>query len=185
MNRDRITALYEQILEEIGEDPEREGLIRTPARAAGAMEYLTSGYRTDVDKLINNAIFESDIKETIVVKDIELFSMCEHHMLPFIGRCHVGYIPDGKIIGLSKVARVVDVFARRLQVQENLTIQIARCLKEKINARGVAVFVEARHLCMMMRGVEKQHSVMRTTAMLGAFENDAALRSDFFRMIES
>lgn len=183
MDEKAVSKLYRAIIEDIGEDPERDGLVKTPKRAAKAMSFLTSGYRADVDDIINNAFFDSPAEEMVLVKDIELFSLCEHHLLPFIGRCHVAYLPSGKVLGLSKVARLVDVFARRLQVQENLTNEIAACLMEKVEARGVAVFIEARHLCMMMRGVEKQHSLMRTSAMLGDFKKDLALRNEFYQMI--
>ena len=155
--------IYKKLLKIVGEDSKREGLRATPRRAAKAFEYLTAGYKKDPQEVINNAIFESDNDEMIIVKDIELYSLCEHHLLPFFGKCHVGYIPNGKIIGLSKVARVVDIFARRLQVQENLTKQIAETLMQSTGARGVAVVIEAKHLCMMMRGVEKQNSTMITS----------------------
>jgi len=145
------------LLEAIGEDPEREGLVRTPSRAARAFEFLTAGYRQSLDDLVNGAIFESEASEIVLVKDIELYSMCEHHLLPFIGKAHVAYIPEGKVIGLSKVARIVDMFARRLQIQENLTMQIADALMQSLHPRGVGIVIEAKHLCMMMRGVEKQN----------------------------
>ena len=160
IDNQRVEALeevYRNLLEAIGEDPERQGLQRTPIRAARALEFLTQGYRQNLDEIVNEAIFDSDASEIILVKDIELYSLCEHHMLPFIGRAHVAYIPNGKVIGLSKVARIVDVFARRLQIQENLTTQIAESLMDALHPSGVAVVVEAKHLCMMMRGVEKQN----------------------------
>ena len=157
-----METLFKKILQEIGENPQREGLRATPKRAAQAWQYLTQGYNKDIKKVINNAIFQSDDDEMIIVKDIELYSLCEHHLLPFFGKCHVGYIPNGKIIGLSKVARVVDVFARRLQVQENLTKQIAETLMQSTQAKGVGVVIEAKHLCMMMRGVEKQNHTSRS-----------------------
>src|SRR5947199_2133140 len=169
---ERIEALaeaYRNLLEAIGEDADREGLRRTPIRAARALEFLTQGYRQNLSHIVNDAVFESDASEIILVKDIELYSMCEHHLLPFIGRAHVAYIPNGKVIGLSKVARIVDVFARRLQIQENLTTQIAESLMRRLEPSGVAVVVEAKHLCMMMRGVEKQNSVMKTSCLLGVF----------------
>jgi GTP cyclohydrolase I len=175
---------YKQIIEAIGEDPNREGLIKTPERAARAMEFLTRGYSQDIDELINNALFEADTKEIVLVKDIELYSMCEHHLLPFIGKAHVAYIPDGKVLGLSKVARIVDVFARRLQIQEKLTKQIADTIQKYTGAVGVAVVIEAQHLCMMMRGVEKQNSVMVTSAVLGEFHDDPATRAEFFSLIK-
>jgi GTP cyclohydrolase IA len=173
-----------ELLEAIGEDPQREGLLRTPTRAARAFEFLTNGYRQSLDDVVNGAIFESDTSEIILVKDIELYSMCEHHLLPFIGRAHVAYIPQGKVIGLSKVARLVDVFARRLQIQENLTMQIADALMKTLHPSGVGVVVEAKHLCMMMRGVEKQNSSMKTSCLLGTFKEDARTRSEFFSLLK-
>ncbi|HEY4757085.1 MAG TPA: GTP cyclohydrolase I FolE [Chthoniobacterales bacterium] len=172
-----------ELLNAIGEDPQREGLVRTPTRAAKAFEFLTNGYRQRVDEVVNGAIFESDASEIIMVKDIELYSMCEHHLLPFIGRAHVAYIPQGKVIGLSKVARLVDVFARRLQIQENLTMQIADALMKTLHPAGVGVVVEAKHLCMMMRGVEKQNSVMKSSCLLGSFKHDARTRSEFLSLL--
>lgn len=174
---------YLDILKAIGEDPGRDGLADTPARAANAMRFLTQGYRMDIDEVINNALFESDNDEMVIVKDIELYSMCEHHLLPFIGKCHVAYIPAGKVIGLSKIARVVDVFARRLQIQENLTQQIASCIIERTDAAGAAVIIEAQHMCMMMRGVQKQNSVMTTSCMLGVFRTQARTRNEFLSLI--
>ena len=175
---------YRNLLEAIGEDVDREGLRRTPVRAAQALEFLTQGYRQDLDEIINDAVFASDASEIILVKDIELYSLCEHHLLPFIGRAHVAYIPNGKVIGLSKVARIVDVFARRLQIQENLTTQIAESLMRCLEPSGVAVVVEAKHLCMMMRGVEKQNSVMKTSCLLGTFKDDARTRSEFLSLLK-
>ena len=172
-----------QLLQAIGEDPNREGLLRTPTRAARAFEFLTNGYRQSLDDVVNGAIFESDASEIVLVKDIELYSMCEHHLLPFIGRAHVAYIPNGKVIGLSKVARLVDVFARRLQIQENLTMQIADALMKTLHPAGVGVVVEAKHLCMMMRGVEKQNSIMKTSCLLGSFKEDARTRSEFLALL--
>ena len=180
-----LDSLYEQIIRGIGEDPGRDGLAKTPQRAARAMEYLTRGYQQTVDEVINGAIFESNNDEMIVVKNIELYSLCEHHLLPFIGKCHVAYIPTGKVIGLSKIARVVDMYARRLQIQENLTKQIADTLMEAIQPSGVGVIIEAKHLCMMMRGVEKQNSMMTTSMMLGSFRNHDRTRSEFLRLIRS
>ena len=174
---------YEKIIKAIGEDLTRDGLVDTPRRAAKAIEFLTSGYRRSVDEVVNGALFESDCNEMVVVSDIELYSMCEHHMLPFIGRCHVAYIPTGKVLGLSKVARIVDLYARRLQIQESLTTQIANTVQAVTGAEGVAVIIEARHMCMMMRGVEKQNSVMRTSAMLGVFKDNQATRSEFLALI--
>ena len=179
----RMEESFLQLLQAIGEDPNREGLLRTPTRAARAFEFLTNGYRQSLDDVVNGAIFESDASEIVLVKDIELYSMCEHHLLPFIGRAHVAYIPNGKVIGLSKVARLVDVFARRLQIQENLTVQIADALMKTLHPAGVGVVVEAKHLCMMMRGVEKQNSVMKTSCLLGIFKEDARTRSEFLSLL--
>jgi GTP cyclohydrolase IA len=181
---DRIANAYRELLQAIGEDADREGLRRTPDRAARALEFLTQGYRQSLDEIINGAVFESSASEIILVKDIELYSLCEHHLLPFIGRAHVAYLPNGKVIGLSKVARIVDVFARRLQIQENLTTQIAESLMRCLEPSGVAVVVEAKHLCMMMRGVEKQNSVMKTSCLLGTFKDDARTRSEFLSLLK-
>ncbi|MBP1635538.1 MAG: folE [Acidobacteria bacterium] len=177
--------LIRQLLTEFGEDPEREGLRETPRRVEHAFRFLTGGYRADVDKVLNNALFTVDYSEMVIVKDIDFYSLCEHHLLPFFGRCHVAYIPNGKVIGLSKIPRLVDVFARRLQVQERMTSQIAETIDQKINPLGVAVVIEARHLCMAMRGVEKQDSVAVTSAMLGAFRNSARTRTEFLELIRS
>ena len=181
---DKITGAYRQLLHSIGENVDREGLRRTPDRAARALEFLTQGYRQNLGEIINGAVFESGASEIILVKDIELYSLCEHHLLPFIGRAHVAYLPAGKVIGLSKVARIVDVFARRLQIQENLTTQIAESLMNCLQPSGVAVVVEAKHLCMMMRGVEKQNSVMKTSCLLGTFKEDARTRSEFLSLLK-
>src|SRR5437879_9856659 len=181
---DRIAKAYRELVHWFGEELEREGLRRTPDRAVRALEFLTQGYRQDLDEIINDAVFESDASEISLVKDIELYSLCEHHLLPFIGRAHVAYIPNGKVIGLSKVARIVDVFARRLQIQENLTTQIAESLMGCLEPAGVAVVVEAKHLCMMMRGVEKQNSVMKTSCLLGVFKEDARTRSEFLSLLK-
>ena len=181
---DRIANAYRELLQSIGEDIDREGLLRTPDRAARALEFLTQGYRQNLEEIINGAVFESSASEIILVKDIELYSLCEHHLLPFIGRAHVAYLPNGKVIGLSKVARIVDVFARRLQIQENLTTQIAESLMNCLQPSGVAVVVEAKHLCMMMRGVEKQNSVMKTSCLLGTFKEDARTRSEFLSLLK-
>lgn len=178
-----MDQFFKKLLIEIGEDINREGLRATPVRAAKAYQYLTKGYKDDIKKIVNNAVFESDNDEMIIVKDIELYSLCEHHLLPFFGKCHVGYLPTGKIIGLSKIARIVDVYARRLQVQENLTKQIAECIMDVTKAQGVAVVIEARHLCMMMRGVEKQNSLMKTSCMLGYFRTQNSTRSEFLSLI--
>ncbi|MBD3403357.1 GTP cyclohydrolase I FolE [candidate division GN15 bacterium] len=174
---------YRELLEGIGEDIKREGLRDTPKRAAKALEFLTHGYQADVDVIVNSAVFESDTSEMVVVKDIEMYSMCEHHLLPFFGKAHVAYIPDGKVIGLSKLARIVDVYARRLQIQENLTRQIADTIQKYTNAKGVGVVIEAQHLCMMMRGVQKQNSVMTTSCVLGEIHEDPATRAEFFSLI--
>ena len=174
---------YAAIIEAVGEDLARPGLVDTPQRAAKAMEFLTKGYRESIDGIVNNALFPSQARDMVIVKDIELYSLCEHHMLPFIGKCHVGYIPDGKVLGLSKIARIVDVFARRLQIQENLTAEIAHTIEEVTGASGVGVVLEAKHLCMMMRGVEKQNSLMRTSSMLGLFRSNQATREEFLDLI--
>lgn len=178
-----MESSFRELLECVGEDPERQGLVKTPNRAARAFEFLTNGYRQSLDDLVNNAIFDSEASEIVLVKDIELYSMCEHHLLPFVGKAHVAYIPNGKVIGLSKVARVVDMFARRLQIQENLTIQIADALMKTLHPTGVAVVIEAKHLCMMMRGVEKQNSVMKTSCLLGSFKEDGRTRSEFLALL--
>ena len=175
---------YLKILQEIGEDPTRPGLVDTPARAAKAMQFLTQGYTMNIEEVVNGALFPSDNDEIIIVKDIELYSMCEHHMLPFIGKCHVAYLPKGKVIGLSKIARLVEVFARRLQIQENLTSEIANCIVEQTGAAGAAVIIEAKHMCMMMRGVQKQNSVMTTSCMLGAFRNSPTTRNEFLSLLK-
>jgi GTP cyclohydrolase IA len=179
-----MEELYRQLLMSIGEDISREGLRDTPRRASKAMEYLTQGYKMNLDEVINNALFETDVKEMVLVKDIELYSMCEHHLLPFIGKCHVGYLPNKKVLGLSKVARIVDVFARRLQLQERLTKQIADTIQHYTNSHGVAVVIEAQHLCMMMRGVEKQNSIMKTSCILGDFCDVPSTRAEFFSLIK-
>lgn len=175
--------LFAQIITQIGEDITRPGLQDTPLRAAKAFTYLTKGYGQSLEEVVNGALFPSDASEMIIVKDIELFSMCEHHLLPFIGKVHVGYIPSGKVLGLSKVARIVDMFARRLQIQEQLTHEIAMTIQEVTGAVGVGVIIEAKHLCMMMRGVEKQNSVMKTSAMLGNFRSNSATRTEFLSLL--
>jgi GTP cyclohydrolase I len=174
---------FKSILEQIGENPAREGLMDTPSRAAKAMAFLTRGYDQTLEQVVNEALFESETSEMILVQDIELYSMCEHHMLPFIGKCHVAYVPTGKVLGLSKVARIVDMFARRLQIQENLTKQIAEAVQEVTDAAGVGVIIEAQHMCMMMRGVEKQNSVMKTSVMLGTFRDNQSTRMEFLSLI--
>jgi GTP cyclohydrolase I len=173
---------FKKIIEMIGEDPNRAGLRDTPKRAAKAFQFLTQGYQQDIEKIVNGALFPSDDDEMIIVKNIELYSLCEHHLLPFIGKCHAAYIPNGKIIGLSKIARIVDLHARRLQVQENLTKEIAKTLFDVTHALGVGVIIEAQHLCMMMRGVEKQNSIMSTSMMLGSFREDQRTRSEFLSL---
>jgi GTP cyclohydrolase I len=180
-----MEKLYREIIKSIGENPEREGLKKTPRRAAEALRYLTKGYKADLNKVINNAIFKVDTDEIILVKNIELYSLCEHHLLPFLGKCHVAYIPRGRAIGLSKIARIVDVYARRLQVQEKLTKQIADALMKSLKPRGVAVVIEAQHLCMMMRGVEKQNSVMTTSCVLGVFRKNQTTRGEFLSLLKS
>jgi len=179
----KLAAYYQSIITELGEDPQRDGLLNTPMRAAKAMQFLTRGYQQDLDTVVNGAIFESDNDEMVIVKNIELYSLCEHHLLPFIGKCHVAYLPTGKVIGLSKIARIVDMYARRLQIQENMTKQIAEAILQVTNASGVGVIVEAKHMCMMMRGVEKQNSVMTTSVMLGAFRNETATRMEFLDLV--
>jgi GTP cyclohydrolase IA len=178
-----MDKLIRQMLIKMGEDPEREGLKKTPQRVRKAYEFFTQGYRENPTKIISAAIFEEQCNHMIIVKDIEFYSMCEHHMLPFFGKCYIGYISKNKVYGVSKLARVVDCFSRRLQVQERLTQQVARILKDTINAEGVGVVMEARHLCMMMRGVQKQNSVMVTSAMLGSFHDDPATRTEFLDLI--
>jgi GTP cyclohydrolase I len=178
-----IEKEVKSILLKLGEDPEREGLIKTPERVAKSFAFLTSGYSQSLEKVVNGALFEAESDDMVIVRDIEFFSMCEHHMLPFFGKCHVGYIPDKKIIGVSKVARIVEMFARRLQIQERLTREIAHAINDILGCRGVGVVIEAQHLCMQMRGVEKQNSVMTTSSMLGIFRRELATRNEFTRLI--
>ena len=180
---EELAGSYRAILQGVGEDPQREGLLDTPKRAAKAMQYLCHGYRQSLEQIVNGALFESDNDEMVIVRDIELYSLCEHHLLPFIGKAHVAYIPTGKVLGLSKVARIVDMFARRLQIKENLTRQIADAIASVTGAAGVAVVIEAKHMCMMMRGVEKQNSVMSTSVMLGAFRESCNTRQEFLQLI--
>lgn len=175
---------YRAILQAIGEDPDREGLKRTPYRAQEAMKFLTKGYHQNLDELLNNAIFEEDYDDMVIVRDIEFYSLCEHHLLPFYGRAHVAYIPNGKIVGISKVARIVDMFARRLQVQERLTLDIAGAMQQALQPKGVAVVTEAKHMCMLMRGVEKQNSMVTSSHVLGQFREDRATRGEFMRLLE-
>ena len=178
-----MTRLVSQLLRALGESPSRNGLLKTPERVAKALLFMTRGYHEDIERLLNGALFPIEYDEMVIVKDIDFFSMCEHHMLPFFGKCHVGYLPNKKVVGLSKIPRVVDAFARRLQVQERLTTQIAETLKRKLDAHGVAVVMEARHLCMMMRGVEKQNTLAVTSSMLGAFRTQEQTRNEFLKLI--
>ena len=180
----RVEKSFQALIRAIGEDPNREGLRNTPDRSARALKFLTQGYQSRLEDVVNGAIFESDNDEMVIVRDIELYSLCEHHLLPFFGRAHVAYLPDRKVIGLSKVARIVDMFARRLQIQENLTQQIATSIQKVTKAKGVGVVIEAKHLCMMMRGVEKQNSSMTTSAMLGRFREDHRTRTEFLTLIQ-
>ena len=182
---EKLVSHYHGVIEMIGEDAEREGLIKTPHRVAKAMQFMTQGYKQDAVAILNGARFKEDVSEMVLVKDIELYSMCEHHMLPFFGKAHIAYIPNGYITGLSKLARVVDVFSRRLQVQERLTTQILQAIKQSLNPMGVAVVIEAKHLCMMMRGVQKQNSVTTTSAFDGEFLNNHVTRNEFLKLIAS
>lgn len=175
---------WKQIIEAIGEDTTRPGLVDTPERAAKAFAFLNRGYNQDLETVVNDALFPSDSSEMVLVQDIEMYSLCEHHLLPFVGRCHVAYLPQGKVLGLSKVARVVDMFARRLQIQEQLTLQIAQSIEQVTGALGVGVIIEAEHMCMMMRGVEKQNSVTKTSAMLGSFRDDSKTREEFLSLLQ-
>ena len=180
---DTMTDRFRDIITLLGENVQREGLVKTPERAAKAFYFLTRGYRQDISELINEAVFTSDTDEMVIVRNIEMYSMCEHHMLPFIGKCNVAYLPNGKVLGLSKIARIVDFFARRLQIQEVLTKQIAECVQSAINGKGVGVGIEAQHMCMMMRGVEKQNSTMTTSCMLGNFRSHPQTRNEFLRLL--
>ena len=182
--RKKLEANTKNLLELLGEDPSREGLINTPKRVAKAWDFLTKGYSENLDELINNAIFEGESKDMVIVKNIEFYSLCEHHMIPFYGKAHIGYIPNGKIIGLSKLARITDLFSRRLQVQERLTNQIAQCLQEVLNPRGVAVVLEGKHFCMLSRGVQKQNSIATSSSMLGIFREKESTRNEFLKLIE-
>ncbi|MDR5858241.1 GTP cyclohydrolase I FolE [Halomonas eurihalina] len=181
---EQLADHYRQIIQEIGEDPDREGLRDTPKRAAKAMQFLNRGYFQSLEEIVNGAVFESDTDEMVLIKDIELYSICEHHLLPFTGKCHIAYMPSGKVLGLSKFARIVDMYARRMQIQENLTRQIAEAVQQVTSARGVAVVIEARHLCMMMRGVEKQNSSMTSSVMLGAFRESQSTRQEFLTLVQ-
>lgn len=180
----KLEDLFTKILENLGEDPSRQGLLKTPLRAAKAMEFLTSGYHQDIDEILNGAIFDEDYDEMVIVREIEFYSLCEHHILPFWGKCHVGYLPRNRIIGLSKIPRIVDMFSRRLQVQERLTREIAEALETALEPRGVAVVMEGQHLCMMARGVEKQAPKMATNVMRGAFREDSSTRAEFLRCVQ-
>ena len=182
--RKKLEMNTKNLLELLGEDPSREGLLNTPKRVAKAWEFLTKGYNENLDALINNAIFEGESKDMVIVKNIEFYSLCEHHMIPFYGKAHIGYIPDGKIIGLSKLARITDLFSQRLQVQERLTNQIAQCLQEVLNPRGVAVVLEGKHFCMLSRGVQKQNSIATSSSMLGIFREKESTRNEFLKLIE-
>jgi GTP cyclohydrolase I len=179
----QLTQTYQELLTSIGEDLTREGLQNTPERAANAFYHLTQGYSSDLDEIVNNALFSCKSNEMVVVKNIELFSICEHHMLPIIGKCHVGYIPNGKILGLSKIARIIDMFARRLQIQENLNREIAEAILKVTNAQGIGVIIDATHLCIMARGVEKQHAVVKTSSMLGTFKDNPKIRDEFLALL--
>ena len=184
MNKDRVKAAIEVLLAETGEDAERDGLVRTPERVAKSLEFLTSGYSQDVEEVLNGALFSVDYSEMVIVKDIDFYSLCEHHLLPFFGKCHIAYLPRDRVVGLSKIPRLVNVFSRRLQIQERLTNQIAQVIEDTLHPLGVGVVIEATHLCMLMRGVEKQNSFALTSAMLGAFRNDARTRSEFLELLK-
>jgi len=179
-----VQNAFKTIIEKIGENPQREGLLDTPARAAKAMKFMTRGYDQTLEQVVHGALFDSDTSEMVIVQDIELYSLCEHHLLPFIGKCHVAYMPTGKVLGLSKVARIVEMYARRLQIQENLTKEIAEAIHEVTEAAGVSVIIEAKHMCMMMRGVEKQNSVMKTSVMLGQFRTNQSTRMEFLSLLQ-
>ncbi len=183
MNQDKVAVLIRQLLVEIGEDPDREGLRNTPTRAAKAWHFLSAGYRTRINDIINDAVFTSEANNMIILRDIEVYSLCEHHLLPFYGKCHIGYIARDKVLGVSKIARIVDHFARRLQIQERLTAEVARQVKNAVSAEGVGVVMECKHLCMMMRGVEKQNSVMTTSTVLGSFHDDQSTREEFLHLV--
>ena len=183
MNRQRVAGLVRELLVELGEDPAREGLLHTPERVAESWQFLTGGYGQTPEQVVRGAVFESHVNNMIIVRDVEVYSLCEHHMLPFFGRCHVGYIAGSKVLGVSKIARIVDCFARRLQIQERLTAEVARAVRDAVAADGVGVVMECRHLCMMMRGVEKQNSVMTTSSVLGSFHSDPPTRAEFMHLI--
>lgn len=183
MNHQRVTELIRELLIECGENPDREGLLKTPDRVAKSYEFLLRGYTQNIDEIVNHAVFTQETNNMVVVRDIEIYSLCEHHMLPFFGRCHIGYISNGKVLGVSKLARIADCFSRRLQIQERLTQQIARAVMDSVDAEGVGVVIEAKHLCMVMRGVEKQNSAMITSSVLGSFHESAATRGEFMSLI--
>ncbi len=183
VNKERVQELVRQLLVEIGENPEREGLVRTPERVAESLEFLTAGCRQEAEEVVNNACFAQEINSMVIIRDIEIYSLCEHHMLPFFGRCHIGYIAKNRVIGVSKLARLADMFARRLQIQERLTEDISRAVMDTVDAEGVGVVIEARHLCMMMRGVQKQNSMMMTSSVLGTFRKNPATRHEFLSLV--
>ena len=183
-DKKRLEEITKELLGLIGEDSTRQGLIKTPKRVAESWKFLSQGYHQNLDEIINEAIFDESAKDMIIVKDIEFYSLCEHHLIPFYGKAHVGYIPDGKIIGLSKIPRIIDFYARRLQVQERLTNQIATCIQDLLNPKGVAVVMEGRHFCMLMRGVQKQNSIASTSSMLGAFKDKSTTRNEFLKLVE-
>ena len=184
IDKERLEKITKELLEIIGEDTNREGLLKTPKRVAKSWEFLSQGYNQNLDEIVNEAIFNESAKDMVIVKDIEFYSLCEHHLIPFYGKAHVGYIPDGKIIGLSKIPRIIDFYARRLQVQERLTNQIATCIQDLLNPKGVAVIMEGRHFCMLMRGVQKQNSIASTSSMLGTFKEKSSTRNEFLKLVE-
>ena len=184
IDKERLEQITKELLEIVGEDTNREGLLKTPKRVAKSWEFLSQGYKQDLDEIVNGALFEEAAKDMVIVKDIEFYSLCEHHLIPFYGKAHVGYIPNGKIIGLSKIPRIIDFYARRLQVQERLTNQIATCIQDLLNPKGVAVIMEGRHFCMLMRGVQKQNSIASTSSMLGTFKEKSSTRNEFLKLVE-
>ena len=184
IDKKRLEKITKELLEIIGEDTNREGLLKTPKRVAKSWEFLSQGYNQNLDEIVNEAIFNESAKDMVIVKDIEFYSLCEHHLIPFYGKAHVGYIPNGKIIGLSKIPRIIDFYARRLQVQERLTNQIATCIQDLLNPKGVAVIMEGRHFCMLMRGVQKQNSIASTSSMLGTFKEKSSTRNEFLKLVE-
>ena len=184
IDKERLEQITKELLEIVGEDTNREGLLKTPTRVAKSWEFLSQGYNQDLDEVVNGALFEEAAKDMVIVKDIEFYSLCEHHLIPFYGKAHVGYIPNGKIIGLSKIPRIIDFYARRLQVQERLTNQIATCIQDLLNPKGVAVIMEGRHFCMLMRGVQKQNSIASTSSMLGTFKEKSSTRNEFLKLVE-